>query len=104
MPELAAGLDRRRFLVTKLSTRFALAVLPVSAQTITTDTEGLEAGEVSIPTADIQQVMKDIEEFEALFLCSEKNCNRLVSLEFADKAGKKVKCRCGKKEIQWQFA
>lgn len=53
---------------------------------------------------DIQQVMKDIEEFEALFLCSEKNCNRLVSLEFADKAGKKVKCRCGKKEIQWQFA
>jgi len=52
MPELAAGLDRRQFLVTKLSTGFALAVLPVSAQTITTDTEGLEAGEVSISTAD----------------------------------------------------
>ncbi len=29
-----------------------MAVLPVSAQTITTDTDGLEAGEVSIPTAD----------------------------------------------------
>jgi len=54
MPELVAGLDRRQFLVTKLSTGFALAVLPVSAQTITTDTEGLEAGEVSIPTADGQ--------------------------------------------------
>jgi len=55
MPEqFAAGLDRRQFLVTKLPTGFALAVLPVSAETITTDTEGLEAGEVSIPTADGQ--------------------------------------------------
>jgi hypothetical protein len=53
---------------------------------------------------DIQQIIKDIAEFESLFLCSEKNCNRLVSLEFADKAGKKVKCRCGKKELEWQFA
>src|SRR5712692_1728064 len=50
--QLAAGVDRRQFLVTRLSAGFALAVLPVSAQTITTDTEGLEAGEVSIPTAD----------------------------------------------------
>src|SRR6266446_1910334 len=50
--QLAAGVDRREFLVTKLSAGFALAVLPVSAQTITTDTEGLEAGEVSIPTGD----------------------------------------------------
>jgi len=31
-----------------------MAALPVSVQTITTDTEGLEAGEVSIPTADGQ--------------------------------------------------
>jgi hypothetical protein len=53
---------------------------------------------------DIQQIIKDIAEFESLFLCSDKNCNRLVSLEFADKAGKKVKCRCGKKELEWQFA
>ena len=52
MPEqLAAALDRRQFLVTKLSTGFALAVLPVSAQTITTDTDGIEAGEVSIPVS-----------------------------------------------------
>ena len=29
-----------------------MAVLPVSAETIATDTEGLEAGDVSIPTAD----------------------------------------------------
>ncbi len=33
---------------------FASAVLPVSAQTITTDADGLEAGDVSIPTADGQ--------------------------------------------------
>ena len=50
---------------------------------------------------DIQQVIKDIEEFETLFLCPE--CQKYVSLEFADKAGKKVKCRCGKKELDWQF-
>jgi len=43
--------DRRRFLATKLAAGFALAVQPVSAQTITTSTEGLTAGEVKIPTA-----------------------------------------------------
>src|SRR5216684_1660835 len=52
MTEPSAVFHRRQFLVTKLSAGFALAVLPVSAQTITTDTEGLEAGEVSSPTAD----------------------------------------------------
>ena len=52
MQSQLAGVDRRQFLVTKLSAGFAMAVLPVSAQTITTDAEGLEAGDVSIPTAD----------------------------------------------------
>ena len=54
MQQVAAGVDRRQFLVNKLSAGFAMAVLPVSAQTITTDTDGLEAGEVSIPTGDGQ--------------------------------------------------
>src|SRR5436853_3499380 len=45
---------RRQFVVTSLAAGFALAVQPVSAQTITTDTSGLEAGEVKIPTADGQ--------------------------------------------------
>lgn len=40
---------RREFIVTTLATGFALAVQPVSAQTITTDTNGLAAGEVHIP-------------------------------------------------------
>jgi carboxymethylenebutenolidase len=40
---------RREFLVTTLATGFALAVQPVSAQTVTTDTNGLIAGEVQIP-------------------------------------------------------
>lgn len=44
--------SRREFVVTSLAAGFAMAVLPVSAQTITTDTEGLEAGEVKIPVAD----------------------------------------------------
>jgi carboxymethylenebutenolidase len=45
---------RREFVVTSLAAGFALAVQPVSAETIATDTEGLEAGEVKIKTADGQ--------------------------------------------------
>lgn len=43
---------RREFVMTALATGFALAVRPVSAQTITTDASGLIAGEVKIPVAD----------------------------------------------------
>ncbi len=43
---------RRGFVVTTLATGFALAVQPVSAETITTDAKGLQAGEVKIPTKD----------------------------------------------------
>lgn len=50
MPE---ELTRRGFIVTSLAAGFALAVQPVTGQTvITTDAEGLEAGEVKIPVAD----------------------------------------------------
>ena len=45
-------LTRRDILVTSLATGFALAVQPVSADTITTGTEGLVAGEVRIPVKD----------------------------------------------------
>lgn len=44
--------SRRDFVVTTLATGFALAVRPVSAATITTDSNGLVAGEVKIPVAD----------------------------------------------------
>lgn len=44
-------LSRRGFVVTSLATGFALSVKPAGA-TITTDTEGLTAGEVKIPVAD----------------------------------------------------
>jgi carboxymethylenebutenolidase len=43
---------RRGFVVTSLAVGFALAAQPVSGQTITTDTKGLEAGEVKIPVPD----------------------------------------------------
>lgn len=43
---------RREFVVTSLAAGFALAVQPVAADTITTDTAGLNAGEVKIPVAD----------------------------------------------------
>jgi carboxymethylenebutenolidase len=50
--EAAMGVNRRDFLVTKLTAGFALAVEPVTAATITTDTQGLTAGEVKIPVSD----------------------------------------------------
>jgi carboxymethylenebutenolidase len=43
---------RRGFVVTSLASGFALAVRPVTAETITTSAEGLEAGEVKIPVKD----------------------------------------------------
>ena len=48
-------LTRREFCVTTLAAGFALAVRPVSAQTmIVTESSGLEVGEVKIPTGDGQ--------------------------------------------------
>jgi carboxymethylenebutenolidase len=47
-----SALDRRGFLVTSLGVGFAAAAGPVGAQAITTDTQGLEAGEVRIPVGD----------------------------------------------------
>jgi carboxymethylenebutenolidase len=45
--------NRRQFLMTKLAAGFALAVQPIVAQTtITTDTAGLDAGEIKIKTSD----------------------------------------------------
>jgi carboxymethylenebutenolidase len=44
--------SRRGFVMTSLATGFALSVQPVSAQTITTDTAGLDAGEVKVKTKD----------------------------------------------------
>ena len=46
------NVDRRTFVVTSLGAGFAAAVLPVSAQTITTSAEGLVASEVKVPTKD----------------------------------------------------
>jgi carboxymethylenebutenolidase len=44
--------SRRGFVMTSLATGFALAWQPVSAETITTDTNGLDATEIKVPTAD----------------------------------------------------
>ena len=43
---------RRGFVTTSLITGFALSVQPVSAETITTDTKGLDAAEVKVPVKD----------------------------------------------------
>ena len=52
--EAKTTFTRREFVVTTLATGFALATQPVSAQTITTDSTGLVAGEVKIPVTDGQ--------------------------------------------------
>jgi carboxymethylenebutenolidase len=44
--------SRRGFVMTSLASGFALATGPVSAETITTDTNGLDVAEVKVPTAD----------------------------------------------------
>ena len=52
-PQPPLRVSRRGFVMTSLGAGFAAAVLPVQAQTvITTDTQGLTAGEVKIPTRD----------------------------------------------------
>jgi carboxymethylenebutenolidase len=45
-------LSRRQMVVTSLAAGFAMAVRPVTAATIATDEEGLEAGEVKVPVGD----------------------------------------------------
>ena len=49
IPRERSSFSRREFVVVSLAAGFALSVLPVSAQTITTDSNGLVAGEVKIP-------------------------------------------------------
>jgi carboxymethylenebutenolidase len=44
--------SRRGFVATSLASGFALAAGPVSAEAITTDTNGLDTAEVKVPTAD----------------------------------------------------
>ena len=48
LASLQPEFTRRDFVATALSAGFALAVLPVSAETISTDAEGLVAGEVNV--------------------------------------------------------
>jgi carboxymethylenebutenolidase len=48
----ATGLTRRGFVMSTLAVGFALAVRPVPPEAIVTDTVGLTAGEVKIPTGD----------------------------------------------------
>jgi len=47
-------LSRRDFVRTTVGSSFAAAVLPVTAQTIRTDAQGLTVGEVTVPVGDFQ--------------------------------------------------
>ena len=48
----AGGINRREFIMTSLAIGFALASNPIMAQAISTDSNGLIAGEVSVSVAD----------------------------------------------------
>ena len=50
----AQDFSRRGFIATAVGSGFAAAVLPVTAQTVKTDSAGLTAGEVSIPVGDFK--------------------------------------------------
>jgi carboxymethylenebutenolidase len=52
LPDTRHAVGRRGFMVTSLAVGFALAVQPVRAEAITTDSEGLTAGEVKVPVSD----------------------------------------------------
>jgi carboxymethylenebutenolidase len=58
MPE-SSSVSRRGFVVTSLTTGFALAVSPVSADTITTDATGLVSGDVKIGEMPAYHAMPD---------------------------------------------
>jgi carboxymethylenebutenolidase len=47
-----ATMTRRGFVMATLAAGFAVAVRPVSADTVTTDAAGLTAGEIQVPTPD----------------------------------------------------
>jgi carboxymethylenebutenolidase len=49
--DLSFGASRRQVLVHSLSTGFALAVTPIAASALSTDSDGLEAGEIKIATS-----------------------------------------------------
>lgn len=53
-PEITAPRGRRGFLKTSLGVGFAMAVQPVSAQTITTSADGLVAGEVKVASLGVE--------------------------------------------------
>ncbi|WP_374626660.1 dienelactone hydrolase family protein [Pandoraea sp.] len=53
VPEVAPR-NRRDFLKTAVGSAFALAVLPVAAETITTDTQGLDAGETMLDVPGVK--------------------------------------------------
>jgi carboxymethylenebutenolidase len=54
IPDPMRDLSRRDFVAAAVGSGFAAAVLPVGAQTIATDSQGLVAGQVSIPVGGFQ--------------------------------------------------
>jgi carboxymethylenebutenolidase len=56
---MSTDFSRRAFVVTSLASGFALAVSPVSAETITTDTTGLVAGEVKVGAMPAYRAMPE---------------------------------------------
>ena len=65
-------MTRRGFMMTTLAVGFALAVRPVSAETIVTDAEGLTAGEVKVPTAESMLIGSDQYDYAGYLVASKR--------------------------------
>ena len=80
--------SRRGFVMTMLASGFALAVQPVSAQTVVTDSQGLTAGEVKIPVKDgeipgYRAMPARVDRFRSLSSCRKYSAYTNTSRTFA---------------------
>jgi len=51
---------------------------------------------------DLKAFWADIDLLEKLFYCTEKGCERTVSLEFYDSVSSRVRCKCGTLSYDWK--
>jgi len=51
---------------------------------------------------DLKALWMDVQALEGLFLCSEANCMKYITLKHYDTVLKEIRCACGKKKYDWK--
>ncbi len=51
---------------------------------------------------DLKALWMDVQALEGLFLCSESNCMKYITLKHYDTVLKEIRCACGKKKYDWK--